>query len=142
MGVYVQASTAEELKRRADAAGLTYSDLIDLAARYGLSRLTDDALAAWAARQPSNRGRLGGGLTKAEKAVLGALRSLTQASAGTGQVRFELTEVADCAGLLRRDAYLAAKALQQRGLAAGVDGPELDRWDRPKSSVWRLVQPG
>jgi hypothetical protein len=137
-GLYLPSDLTEELKRRADGAGTSASALAALVMRFGLERLSDDALRKWAAKQPSTRGRYGGGMTKAEKAALAALERLTE-----GPVfRLELDEIADTGGLLRKDAYLALMALRARGMVVEVHrSAELDRWGRPTSSIWRLPRP-
>lgn len=137
--LHLGSDIVDELTRRARSAGVSESVLADVALRYALSRLKDDGLKSWAARQPSQQTRRREWLAKKEKAVLDALQALTRDGAGTGQTRFELGKIADTAGLVRRDAYLAAKKLSHRGYMEAEESPHLDRWGRPKTSVWWLV---
>lgn len=138
-GLYLPVETMVALRTRAEGVGVSYSELADLFIRRGLDSMPEDVLRAWAAKRPSTRGRLGGGLTKAERSALDAMGRLVARGTAEGVYRFELAEVANEAGLLRRDAYLALKRLQGRGLVSGADGTEQDRHGRPVSSVWRRV---
>ena len=138
-GVYVSVSTVEKVRERAAATGAPIGDLADLLMRYGLERVSDEALRKWVEAKASTRGRLAGGPTQNERRALTALATLVAASDGAW--RFSHGEIATKAGLRPTDAYNALQALQARGLVVGVADPSsgLDRWERPVKSYWHRV---
>jgi hypothetical protein len=137
IGVYIEVVTADELRNRAARAGVPIGDLADLTMRYGLERLSDEALAKWAAGRQPTRGRMGGGLLKNELAVLGCWDRLL--AKGEGAWRFMAKDIAQEAGLTNKDAYFALLGLQRRGLVTGGGSQDLDRWGRPMESAWVKV---
>lgn len=131
----------EELKERADKAHLSTSALADLVMRYGLAKLSDDALAKWARARPNERGALGGGLRKAERAVLAAMEAL-EGKPGIGW-RLGTDEIASEVGMLWRDTHFALCSLKARGLVGTmVRNEDRDRWDRPTGIFWWLLKAG
>lgn len=141
VGLYLSPETAEDLKGKALKGGLTISALADLALRYGLARLADDAIAAYAAKLPRKRGALGGGLRASEQAALRALEALTVGLAW----RLSHEDIAATAGLGRLEAYKALTSLAGRGLVRphpALSSPELDRWGRPVKTFWSLPGAG
>lgn len=126
--MYLSVEHMGALKVRAAALGVPYSALADFLLGLALQRVTPETLQGWVTTRV-------GGLSAKETAVLKALRRLTTAET----YRFDVGSVADAAGLPRREAYRALKALQGRGEVAGAEGTELDRWNRPVESWWRLA---
>jgi predicted transcriptional regulator len=136
VGYNVDRGVTQRLRERAEAIGVSQSVLAEMFLTDAMARWTDDALHAWAAKQPNIRGRLGGGLTKNELALL---QAFTRLLAPGEAFRFELAQLASEAGLLRKDAYNGLKALQNRGRVSGAESEERDRWERPVESFWRLL---
>lgn len=136
----LELSLIDEIRSKAAKCGMTMTDLVTLLIKFGLSKITDEAAQKWMALQPSIRGRTGGGMTKNEKLVFGALERLTARDPAV--YRFGCDEVAAEAGLRLSDCYWALKQLQGRTLVKGADFDELDRWGRPVKSIWRLATSG
>jgi hypothetical protein len=128
--------TIADLRKRAESVGAPYSAIADLLIRYGLARITDDALRTWADTRPARKGPLGGGLTKDERTCNSALQRLL--SNPEKAWRFPLQQVANESGLPPRTTYRALKALQGRSMVRGTELPEVDRWGRPTESYWWL----
>lgn len=127
--MYLSVEHMGALKGRAAALGVPYSALADFLLGLALQRVTPETLQAWMSTRT-------GGLSSKETAVLGALQRLSTPET----YRFDVGSVADAAGLPRREAYRALKALQGRGEVAGAEGSEVDRWGRPVESLWRLAK--
>jgi hypothetical protein len=124
----------ERLRTKALEVGAPIGDLAAVCIMFALKHIDTQHLVQWASNLTPTRGRLAGAMTKSERAVLAALETLKEAQKPAW--RFELNEIADTAGLLRKDAYLALNAVRARGLVKNMDGEELDRWKRPVSSIW------
>lgn len=138
MGLWIEAGTADELRTRANRVGVAVGDLADLLVQFGLGKLTDAALAKWAASVRSRKGRLGGALRKSERASLDAMHRM---KAAEGAWRFTLEDIARESGCRLRDAYMALVDLRNRGLVMGGGGSqEVDAWGRPLKSVWHLPE--
>lgn len=134
----LQTETIDTLRNKAAEVDAHLGDLADLLLRYALTHIQDDALRAWVKKQPNVKGRNAGGLRRDERVALEALETLSVQPI----FRLELDEVADTAGLLRKDCLLALASLKLRGLVAESHRSEkLDRWGRPVSSIWRLDPP-
>ncbi len=137
-GFYLGVSTVEELRKRAQETGAGLSDLTDLLLRLSLAKVTNEAIVAWVASQEVKKGRLGGGMTKHERQVLGAIAALKAKYSPSWQ--FENSDVAQAAGLKLRESYWALQGLQARGITSGASpNDEVDRWGRPLKSFWCLV---
>jgi hypothetical protein len=108
--------------------------------RYGLARLTDDALAQHARTQASTRGRLGGGLTKHERAALEGLETCTREEPTGTLWKWGPEHVAAATGIRIAEAYNALRSLEGRGLVKRwvTDATE-DRWGRPRHVAFWLV---
>lgn len=131
----VQATTAAAVRSRADEVNANLGDLGDLLLRYALTHISTDTLREWARKQESRKGCTSGALRRDERSALGALERMTEAPV----FRLELEDIADEAGLPRRDAFRALKSLQARGLVTvWSQSAELDRWDRPVKSIWQI----
>lgn len=137
IGLFISVSTSDELRERAKRSGAPIGDLADLALRFALGKLNDQALAKWASELPSRRGRNAGALGKDERAVLLAFDRLAQREPGAS--RWSLGTVASEAGLRLTLGFWALKGLQARGLVIGAELEETDRWGRPIRSFWRKV---
>jgi hypothetical protein len=130
--LYLRTITIDALQVKAAELGVPPSALADLWLNIGRLRVPDDVLRQWAARRPSTRGRLAGGLTKRETSALAALEHLLRGPSETGKI-------AAAAGMPRRDAYTALASLRGRGLVTSADSPTNDRWGRPLRSIWTLT---
>lgn len=122
-----------EARIRAHKAHIPISTLHDLCMRYALTRLSEEALAKFAAeRAPGGLGRL----SKHERQVLGALADLEKKEAPA--YRFMADEVAVTGGMLKRDAFRALAALKSRGMVASLDlePGKFDSWGRPTREAW------
>lgn len=128
--MYLTVELVGTLKAKAEELGVPYNPLADFLLGLALERVGEETLQAWLAS------RRKGGLSTKERDTLGALQRLTTSET----FRFDAGTVADAAGLPRREAYRALKALQGRGVVTGVEGSELDRWGRPMASWWRLAK--
>ncbi len=137
IGLYLDVNTCEELRSRAAATGAPISDLADLLLRFGLARIKDETIREWAAKQNSTRGRLAGGLTDAERRLIGAFGKLKAKEELAW--RFPVTDLANAAGLKITPAFLALQRLRTRGMVEGMELEQLDRWGRPVKSFWCLA---
>lgn len=126
------------LRLKAIEYDVSISDLASMALKYALARITPEAARAYAAAQQPTRGRLGGGLTLGEKAVLAGLEKLKAEEPLAWKQMAQ--DIASAAGLRLRDAYPALTRLQSRGvLEYGPGEGEADRWGRrPRSLWWKL----
>jgi hypothetical protein len=135
-GLYLPLNTSDSLKQRADAVGMNYSDLADLCLRFGLARLSDDALRARVARLKEQK-QTQGPLKTNDAKVLDALPRLLIPTRGVTPSWFGVEEIATEAGLPIREAYRSLTALRNRGLVRGVFKDKMDKWGRPIESLWR-----
>lgn len=106
--------THEALKLRAAQTGRSMKYLTDLILRYGLERLSVDALKA--APYVETRGRpvgTGNGMTSFERAVLGCWDVLLAEDAVTW--RFSLPQVVKASGMYPSEALKGLRALERRG---------------------------
>src|SRR5690349_13420057 len=117
IGLYIEDSTAGELKDRARKVGCGIGDLGDLCIRYALDRLSEDALRKWAEKIPSRMGPTRGQPTKKERLALAAMQRLLNAGEAW---RFSGREIARESGLYPTECFLALKQLQARGLVSGI----------------------
>jgi hypothetical protein len=135
VGLFLQNTTAEEVRVTAMKVGVGIGDLADYLLTQGLQRLSEGELHTWAASLQSTKGRLGGGLTRCESAVLKCFDRLLQNREEAW--RFSAHEIAKEAGFPHRLAFGALKSLQRRELVKGLEmSEEVDRWGRPVNSVW------
>ena len=141
IGLYMQSETTQELKEKAVSAGVSIGDLADLYIRFGMAKLSDDALKKWASELPNVKGRHGGGLTKNEKAVLASFTAL-KSPKEPGAFRFNAHVVAQAAGMSHAHALWALRQLEGRGMVSGYIDEEQgeDRFGRPKKSIWCLTE--
>jgi hypothetical protein len=126
--MYLSVEHMGALKGRAAALGVPYSALADFLLSLALARVTPETLRAWMASRA-------GHLPPKEGRILNALRRLTTSET----YRFDVSSVADAAGLPYREAYRALCALEGRGEVVGARSEALDRWNRPAESWWRLA---
>jgi predicted ArsR family transcriptional regulator len=119
--------------------------LVDLLLRYGLEKLSEQAVREWAQKRTERKiSRVDmaahpGLMKRDEKRVLQALEQLHASSEGAW--RFGADEIADRAGVRRAAAYWALQALRTGGLVEGheVEGAGRDRWGRPTQSIWSMI---
>lgn len=134
LGLYVDVETASALREMSSEVDASISELGDLCLRYALERMPKDTLRQWAQGLTNTRGRLGGGMTKHEKAAWGAYNEICEKD---GAYRLDHQDIAQKAGLTPKEAYLALRSLERRGILKGqVWGEEVDRWGRPVKSYW------
>jgi hypothetical protein len=138
LNTYVDVTTADELRQRAAEVNAPVGELADKCLRFALSRLNTEALRKWVTTLDTKRGRLGGGLTKNERALLAAFGRLK--AKGGGAWRFVATELAAEAALRLTDAFLGLRQLANKGFITGGGTEEVDRWGRPLKSVWNLAE--
>jgi hypothetical protein len=127
----LQQGTIDSIERVARETGAPEGDLADLCLRYALARMNPDSIRQWARTLPARTRR--NGLSRDEQAVHERLIALTQPPV----IWLSAAELASDSGLLLKNAFLALKGLQRRGLVAGLESDRLDRWNRPVESLWR-----
>jgi hypothetical protein len=134
---YLPIATADTVRDRARKIGVSVNALVDLYLRHSEARLSDEALAKWAASIPSTQGRLAGGLTKVERSTFAAFDACAQRSEFPAATYcFGARELAHAAGVLPKEGFGALQALARRGLVEGAQGHDLDPWGRPVESFW------
>lgn len=137
--VLLDVEVRDELRSKAQDYGVTVSDLTAMGLKYALGRITREAAQAYAGAQQSTRGRLSGGLTLAEQAVLAGLEKLKAEPENVSAWRQIAQDIASAAGLRLRDAYPALTRLQSRGMLEYSPGfGEADKWGRRPQSHWWL----
>jgi hypothetical protein len=143
LGVYLDQSTADELRTRAGKVGLGISSLADLMIRFGLSR-ADDAKLREHAQRTEVRSRSSTALRVNERRVIGAIKALEIDPVTNPERltwRFPVVDVATRAGIPMREAYRALESLRARGLVGMLKMSEdVDRWERPKDTYWWLTE--
>ncbi len=139
IGLYVDDSIAEELRKFASDVGAPIGALAGLLLKHSLAKINREGVRAWAHKLPNVRGPLAGGLSKNERTTLAAMRRLV--SSGEGAWKFPASEVAKESGLTPKHAYFALKALEARQMVSGAEDPSagVDRWNRPIVSLWFLI---
>lgn len=130
--LYMSDEVLARLRLVATEMSSSESAVADIILHAGLTLFPVATLHRMMAKRRRDEGGAPG--SKAERACVAAINSLLKSPEGA--TRFELAEVADKAGLLRKGAWLALNALQGRGLVEGAHSPELDRWGRPVRSFW------
>jgi hypothetical protein len=134
------------LRTRAASLGVSQGALLGFSLRLALENLAPERLAAWAEHNRPRLGRPKGVERSAtwfstrERTVLDAFKGLL--ADGNGSWRFETAEVARRAGCWPSQVLQALYALEARGRVSKVDlkPNELDRWGRPSSLWWSLVE--
>lgn len=140
MQVMLSADTQARLRDKARSVGAPIGALADLLLTYGLERVDDAALTRWAlARAVRTRGREAGAvLRRPEAQAMDALGRLWAWEGWTATVTTH-KRLARATGQLEKVTFDALRALEGRGLVAGVVSSEADRWGRPIESVWWRV---
>lgn len=134
--LHVEQEFADEIRGHAIRLGVSLSNLFVMLADSGLKRTPPEEMKRWAAVQGPPRGpSLSGAPPKAERTVIAAFERLLKNDEGAW--RFSHQEVARESGMTAKAAYMALKALQERGLLVGADSEQVDRWGRPVESFWR-----
>jgi hypothetical protein len=137
LGIRLPVSLIATLHDRAKGSGAGLAEIVEMALRYTLPRVTDGQIRTWSDANRGEHRSAPAPLRKDERAALNAIERLK--AKGEGSWRFSGSDVAQEAGLRLTDAFLALRALQARGLVVGVDFEARDRWDRPVKSLWCLA---